>query len=196
MPKLYFCPPTLVEGDLKWVRPSEIPSVRRHNEMGSLWTQFLLQFLTDLFETLQVFLSWSEDVHQVLGLSSLHFFFNFFHFLDLVFFRSDYYRNRYLVGATLEFSTDHFETMDACSTWSVDVHLVLGLSSHYFYHLFLLFLGSISIRIDTVYLVGATPPRVFHRGSISIRIDMVYLVVATSFPPIIFKLCVLVLHHL
>ena len=46
------------------------PSVRRHNEMGSLWTQLLLQFLIDLFETLQVFLSWSEDVHLVLGLSS------------------------------------------------------------------------------------------------------------------------------
>ena len=39
--------------------------VRRHNEMGSLWTQLLLQFLTDLFETLQVFLSWSEDVHVI-----------------------------------------------------------------------------------------------------------------------------------
>ena len=44
-------------------------SVYRHNEMGSLWRQLLLQFLIDLFETLQVFLSWSEDVHVVLGLS-------------------------------------------------------------------------------------------------------------------------------
>ena len=35
--------------------------------MGSLWTQLLLQVLTDLFETLQVFLSWSEDVHLILG---------------------------------------------------------------------------------------------------------------------------------
>ena len=48
--------------------PSEIPPVRRHNEMGTLWTQLLLQFLTDLFETLPVFLSWSEDVHLVLEL--------------------------------------------------------------------------------------------------------------------------------
>ena len=32
----------------------------------------------------------------------------------------------------LEFSTDHFETMHICSTWSVDVNVVLGLSSDYF----------------------------------------------------------------
>ena len=62
------------------------PSVRRHNEMGSLWMQLLLQFLTNLFETLQAFLSWSEDVHLVWGLSSL-FFINFFHFYDLSFFQ-------------------------------------------------------------------------------------------------------------
>ena len=43
-------------------------SIHRHNEMGSLWMQLLLQFLTDLFETLHVFLSRSEDVHLVLGL--------------------------------------------------------------------------------------------------------------------------------
>ena len=56
-------------GLLKWVPPS----VCRHNEKGSLWMQLLLQFLTDLFETLQVFLSPSEDGHQVLGLSSCYF---------------------------------------------------------------------------------------------------------------------------
>ena len=37
------------------VHSSEIPSVRRHNEMGSLLTHLLLQFFTNLFETLQVF---------------------------------------------------------------------------------------------------------------------------------------------
>ena len=51
------------------IRPSETPSVRWHNEMGSLWTHLLLQFLTDLFETLQLILSWSEDMHLILGLS-------------------------------------------------------------------------------------------------------------------------------
>ena len=60
------------------VLPSEILSIRRHNEMGSLWTQLLLQSFTDLFETVQVFLPWSEDVHLVLELSSLYFFINFF----------------------------------------------------------------------------------------------------------------------
>ena len=37
--------------------------------MGNLSTQLLLQFYIKLFETLQVFLSWSEDVHGLLGLS-------------------------------------------------------------------------------------------------------------------------------
>ena len=31
----------------------------------------------------------------------------------------------------LEFSTDHFEIMHICSTWSEDVRAVLGLSSCY-----------------------------------------------------------------
>ena len=38
----------------------------------------------------------------------------------------------------LEFSTDHFETMGTCSTLSVNVHMVLELSS-LFYQFFLLF---------------------------------------------------------
>ena len=32
----------------------------------------------------------------------------------------------------LEFSPDHFETMHTCSSWSVHVQVVLGLSSLYF----------------------------------------------------------------
>ena len=92
------------------VRLLVLPSVRRH-EMGSLWTQVLLQFSTDLFETLHVFLSWSEDVHLVfwviLPLFSLNSFSTFSTYslsisisLSLFFFKSDYYYNRYLVGAT------------------------------------------------------------------------------------------------
>ena len=54
--------------------------------------QLLLQFYTKLFETLQVFLSWSDVVHVLLGLSSYHFFF--------MFSGLDYYQNRYLVCAT------------------------------------------------------------------------------------------------
>ena len=126
------------------VHPSEIPFVRRHNEKGSLWTQLLLQFLTDLFESLQVFLSWSEDVHLVwgLGLSSRYFFLSTFPtYFGLVFFQV---RLLCVWAQLLEFSTDHFETMHTCSTWSVDVHEVLELSSHYFYQLFLLFRLSFS----------------------------------------------------
>ena len=45
-------------GLLEWVRLSESQSVCKHNGMGSLWAQLLLQFYTDLFET-WCFLSWS-----------------------------------------------------------------------------------------------------------------------------------------
>ena len=43
-----------------------------------------LTVLNDVFETLKMFLSWSEDVHLILGLSSRYFFINVF---DLVFFQ-------------------------------------------------------------------------------------------------------------
>ena len=63
------------------VQPYVLPSVRRHNEIGSLSMQLLLQFLIDLFETLHVVLSWSEDVYLVWGLFSL--FFQFFLFFQV-----------------------------------------------------------------------------------------------------------------
>ena len=68
--------------------------------------------------------------------------------------------------------TDHFETMGTCSTSSVNVHLVLGLSSLYFLSFFLLF-----------FLLSLFP------GSISIIID-------TLWAQLILKLCILVLHCL
>ena len=53
----------------------------------------------------------------------------FSHFFDLVF------PGPISIGkdtlCLLEFSTDHFETMHICSTWSEDVCVVLGLSSYY-----------------------------------------------------------------
>ena len=45
-----------------------------HDDVGSLWVQLPLQFYTKLFEILQVFLSWSDDVHAFLGLSNHHFY--------------------------------------------------------------------------------------------------------------------------
>ena len=48
--------------------------------MGTLCAQLLLQFYVDPFETLPVFLSWSEDVHVVWILSSDYFLLLFPHF--------------------------------------------------------------------------------------------------------------------
>ena len=50
-------------------RPSVLPSFRPPNIVGTLCAQLLLQFYADSFETLQMFLSWSEDMHVVWILS-------------------------------------------------------------------------------------------------------------------------------
>ena len=94
---------------------------------------------------------------MVLGLSSHYLLSTFSVFSTKFFSRFVLYYNRYLVGATpLEFSTNHFETTHSCSTLSEDVHVVLGLSSCFFFffinffHFFdLVFPGPISIRIDS-----------------------------------------------
>ena len=52
--------------------------------IDTLWAQLLLEFSTDHFETMHTCSTWSVDVHVVLELSSLNFFFYFF---DLVFFQ-------------------------------------------------------------------------------------------------------------
>ena len=44
------------------------------NILGTLWTQFLLQFSFDCFETLQMFSAWNENVHVVLVQYFDHFF--------------------------------------------------------------------------------------------------------------------------
>ena len=118
--------------------------------MGSLWAQLLLQFYTDLFES--VFLSWSEDVHVVWGYPPIILLFPLFR-PGLITIRIDTLWKQLL----LQFSIDHFETMHTCSTQSENVHVVLGLSSYYFfYQLFPLFRLSffpapISIRIDILW---------------------------------------------
>ena len=48
--------------------------------MGTLSAQFLLQFYADPFETLQVFLSWSENVYVFWILSSDYILSLFLHF--------------------------------------------------------------------------------------------------------------------
>ena len=56
------------------------------------------------------------------------FFFFFFFFSGQITIRIE----TFCAQLRLEFSTDHFETMHTCSTWPLDVHVVLDLSSSYF----------------------------------------------------------------
>ena len=72
-------------------------------------------------------------MHVVLGYLPIIFYQLLLRF-DLVFpgsvsIRIDTLRAQHL----LKFSTDHFETMRTSSSLSENVHVVLGLSSHYFY---------------------------------------------------------------
>ena len=61
-------------------------------------------------------------------------FITFFHFFGLVFFPGPISIRIDILWAQLllNFFTDHLETMHTCFTWSEDVRVVLGLSSHYF----------------------------------------------------------------
>ena len=80
--------------------------------------------------------TWSEAVRVDLGLSS-HYFYQLFppFFFTFFFF---FFPGPISIGIDtmwaqllLEFSTNHFETMHICSTWSENVPVVLGLSSYY-----------------------------------------------------------------
>ena len=59
---------------------------------------------------LQVFLSWSEDMHVVLGLSFHYFFINFLHFFDFFSGLITIWIDTLWAQLLLEFFTDHFET--------------------------------------------------------------------------------------
>ena len=153
---LTFCPPTLVE----WVRSSVCPSVLPSDTLR--WVAVDATPLTVFnrsFETLQVLLLWS-GFGVILPLSQ------FFPLFNLIFccclfvcvcvcvcacacacvcvcvcsnqitIRIDTLWAQLL----LEFSIDHFYTMHTCSTSSVDVHVVFGLSSF----LFIIFFSSFS----------------------------------------------------
>ena len=87
--------------------------------------------------------------------------FFFFLFLSFLLFRLSFLgqitiRIDTLWVQPLEFSTDNFETIHTCSTWSVYVHVVWELPSRYIYQRFLfffstqLFPGSISIKAQLI----------------------------------------------
>ena len=94
-----FCPPPFrrkAEGHS--FRLSFRPSFRPPKVLCTLCAQLLLQFYADLFETLQMFLSWSEDMHVIWILSWDYFFslfpqFELSHFLGVFTIKV----NRYLV---------------------------------------------------------------------------------------------------
>ena len=88
---MFYCPPTLVEGDyLNWFIRSSFRSRVRPSLDTMRWVPYGRNpsySFEPICPTLQEFLSWSEDVHLVFGLYSLYIFFIFFHFFNLVFFQ-------------------------------------------------------------------------------------------------------------
>ena len=124
--------------------------------IDTLCAQLLLEFSTDHFETMHTSSTWSVDLHVVLGLSSHYFVFNFFLLFSTQFFFSDLISIRIdtlWTQLVLEFSTDHSETMQTSSTWSVDVHVVLGLFPPPPIILFLIFFSTFSTQFFQVWLV-------------------------------------------
>ena len=71
--------------------------------MGALWAQLLLQFSTDCFETLQMFVAWNEDMH-VVWVQYFEYFFSLFLLCELSLFLHEMLSkcldSGYLVGAT------------------------------------------------------------------------------------------------
>ena len=107
-----------------------IPSFRPPNIVGTLCAQLLLQFYADSFETSQMFLSWSEDMHVVWRYYPEIIFCHFFRNLNLVIFRRFYSQSEKIVGTLcaqllLQFYIDSFETSQVFCTWSEDMHVVL-----------------------------------------------------------------------
>ena len=79
--------------------------------VDTLWAQILLQFWADPFETLQVYWSWSEDMHVLFTESLIYFLFYFFHIFNIDFFAWFRVCSGNLVNANLlQFYTDSSET--------------------------------------------------------------------------------------
>ena len=87
---------------------------------------FLLQFYVNSFETLQVFRSWSEDVHIVWAYSPQNFYCHFLHKFNEL---SHFCDQIKILGILcmhllLQFNVDTFETLQVFRSWSEDVHII------------------------------------------------------------------------
>ena len=119
----------------------------------------------------------------ILPLSFFFFFFFFFFFNFLLFFNLIVFScaTMTLVACRCNFLYSLYQTFlnfAGVLSWSEDVHILLCLSFHHFYQHFIhffVFSGPISIRIDPLWA----------------QLNTSY-----SFTPIIFKLCILILHGL
>ena len=59
-----------------------------------------------------------------------------------------------MVAALLEFSTNHFETTCTCSASSVNVHMVFGLSSLFFFINFFYFFNLVFFPVSISIIIG------------------------------------------
>ena len=130
-----------------FVRPFVCPSVCLSTfTMGVLWAQLLLQFFTDIFETLQMFSSTPETILYQSFWNFAHvfsmvwrcaygldiilalIFITFSTLRSLSFSDLRFYENVVTVGTLwvqllIQFYTDLFETLCMFSPWSGDMHV-------------------------------------------------------------------------
>ena len=91
--------------------------------LGTLWAQLLLQFYPNPFETLQVFLSRTEDV----DINLILIFVTFYNSLNLVIVGLNYYWSLWTLGTLwaqllLQFYPNPFETLQVFLSRTEDVH--------------------------------------------------------------------------
>ena len=125
--------------------------------MSSLWAQLLLQFYTKCFETLQVFLSWSDDVHVLIWLTS-HLFLSTFSTFQSCLFQVWLVLEYIPCGCNSSYSFP-FITFKLCRLVLHGLKMCMWFWGytpviffyHFFFSLFFYFPGPISTRIDTLW---------------------------------------------
>ena len=137
--------------------------------MGTLSAQLLIQFYTDLFETLHMFSPWSEDVHVVWIYRCINFC-HFFNFVNFVFFWPQILFYRQWVPCERNSSYNFIPILSKICTYflhGLEMCIWFGYNPwinfchffHFFYFAnFVIFCPQIVwMCIDSGYLVSATP---------------------------------------
>ena len=164
--KSHFCRTCFSMGDLGVqvsIRSSFHPSIFT---LGVLWAQLVLQFCTDLFETLHVFSSWYEDVH-VIWISLWDYFLSLFPVCELSHFFTSMDRQWVPCESNSSYSfIQNFLKLCMCFRHGMRMCMWYGYHCEIIFCHFFPFVNLVIFLpqwIDSGYLVRATPHTVLYR---------------------------------